>query len=132
MAASTLFPCQRSTNELLIVVLLLVPWPLIGRGAPSPRAPGKQSARRFMTICALTLPPYYPTACASTALVQSPLPSETVIFGTIILTVPIGFSFCFDWFCADVMAGKCMFSLKDHSICVSYSPKCLFFHPGTL
>ena len=38
---------------------------------------------------------------------QSPIPSETVIFGTVKLTVPIGFSVCFVWFCADVVAGQC-------------------------
>jgi hypothetical protein len=34
--------------------------------------------------------------------------------------------------CADGMAGKCMLSLKNHSLCVSCSPKCLFFHVGAL
>ena len=35
--------------------------------------------------------------------------------------------FSFVWFCADAMCGHCLFSFKNHSLCVSCGPKCPFY-----
>ena len=48
-----------------------------------------------------------PPPCPSTALVQAPLPGETVIFGTINFTVPNGFLLCFVQCCASLSAQLC-------------------------
>ena len=69
-----------------------------------------------------------PPLCASTALVQAPLPGETVIFCTVTFTVQNGFLVCFVQRCASLSATLCTFLLRKYSHSLSCSPACLFFH----
>ena len=55
---------------------------------------------------------------------------ETVVFGTVHLTVPNGVSVCFVWHCASFGARTCvsLFLLKNQLHCVCCNSKCLFLH----